>query len=157
MQFDAKTEEISHVELCTFHFPEVSKTSGNLALDWGKTRVVIPIETQTHEQTLGEIAKATNSIQNFWYTYSAAAQYHYYERKEIEPALKYIDVAIALDAPNPAPWMLKSQILAEQGKYEEAIKLAEKAIEVSKEHNFWFELEENEEQIETWAELMKHK
>ena len=59
-------------------------------------------------------------------------------------------MVIALEAPNPAPWMLKSQILAAQENYTEAIKAAEKAIEVSKSHDFRFELEENESKIELW-------
>ena len=119
-------------------------------MSWEHTRIDIPLKTNTHQNTLADIEKAFSSATAFWYSYSAAAQYHFYEHNDAEKALKCINVAISLDAPNPAPWMLKSQILASQKKYDEAIHMAEKAIEVSKEHGFWFEVEENEEKIEIW-------
>lgn len=146
-------QAIDHTEMCTYSFTEVTKTTAVLNMQWENTQISIPIETNTHEQTLREIEKAVNaSIQN-WYLYSAAAQYHFYERKESEKALDYINIAIALNAPNPAPWMLKSQILASQGKYQEAITEAESAIVVSKKHQFWYEVEENEESIKKWETL----
>ena len=138
VRIEVVPQAIQHTELCTYQFTEVSKSKANLNLEWENTRISIPLHTETHEQTIDDIEKAVSVIGAYWYTYSAAAQYHFYERKEAEKALEYIDVAIALKAPNPAPWMLKSQILAEQGKYEEAIHMAEQAIEVSKKYNFWF-------------------
>ena len=60
-----------------------------------------------------------------------------------------------MNAPNPAPWMLKSQILASQEKYDKAIEQAEKALEVSKQLNFWFEIEENETKIKEWKKKLK--
>ena len=136
-QFELTPIEIAPTELLTFSFTEVSKTKASLNLQWANQQISIPIQTNTHQQTLAEISKAVNETSQHWYIYSAAAQYHYYERKEAEPALGLIDVAIALKAPNPAPWMLKSQILAAQGKYKEAIAMAKMAIEVSKKHNFF--------------------
>ena len=70
--------------------------------------------------------------------------------KNTEEAHRLIDVAIALEAPNPAPWMLKSQIFEYERKYEEAIKQAELALEVCKAHDYSYEIHENEEQIEKW-------
>ena len=61
-------------------------------------------------------------------------------------------LAIALEAPNPAPWMLKSQILASLGRYQEAIAVAEAAIEVCKKEHYAFEIHENEENIRKWKE-----
>lgn len=124
-------------------------------MDWETTRISVPIETASHEHTLAEIKKATEASRDYWYTYSAAAQYHFYQRKDAEKAVEYIDIAIALNAPNPAPWMLKSQILEFQEKYKEAIEQAEKALEVSRKLNFWFEIEENEEKIKEWKKKIK--
>jgi len=73
--------------------------------------------------------------------------------KNTEEAIKLLNVAIALEAPNPAPWMLKSQILAYEEKYEEAIKQARLALEVCNNHNFPHEIHENEEQIKKWEIL----
>ena len=141
------------MEMCIYTFTDVTKSKGMLNLSWENTTISIHIETDSHAQTLDEIEKATSDSRKYWYTYSAAAQYHFYGYQEADRALKYIDIAIALEAPNPAPWMLKSQILASLGRYKEAIAVAEEAIEVCKKKNFSFEIHENEENIKKWKEM----
>ncbi len=147
-------QKTDHTELCTYSFIGVNKVEGVLRMTWENTQIDIPLKTNTHENTLSEIDRAVSASREYWYSYSAAAQYHFYEQKNAEKALEYINVAIALNAPNPAPWMLKSQILASQGKYKAAIQMAEEAIEVSKKHGFWFEVEENEEKIKIWKKKL---
>lgn len=142
-------------EQCTFAFEQVSKTEATICLTWENVNIPIHISTNTKEQTLNEIKEEVDKSVEKWYTFSAAAQYHFYELKQLDKALEYIDIAIALKAPNPAPWMLKSQILAQQKKYSEAITYAKKAIRVSQEKNFEFEIHENEEQITKWKTLLK--
>lgn len=137
-------------ERCTFSFQEVTKSQATLVLNWETTSVLIRISVETKSQTLNEIEKTLSEAMEDWYKFSAAAQYHFYELKELDKALEYIDIAIALKAPNPAPWMLKSQILAAQEKYKEAIELAEEAIVICKKSGFEFEIHENEEQISKW-------
>lgn len=117
--------------------------------------ISMKIETDTYTNTLAEIEKVTSNLGANWYVYSAAAQYHFYELKNTAEAIKLINVAIALEAPNPAPWMLKSQILAYEKKYKGAIEQAEMALEVCKKHNFPYEIHENEDQIKKWKGLIK--
>ncbi|WP_158306095.1 DUF2911 domain-containing protein [Maribacter sp. HTCC2170] len=139
-----------HTELCTYSFVNITKEEGVLRMEWEKVRVDIAIKTATNDHTLQEIDMVLNKVKENWYSFSAAAQYHFYELKDTDKALEYIDVAIALNAPNPSPWMLKSQIMASLERYPEAIELAEKAIRVCKDHNFLFEVHENEENIQLW-------
>ena len=150
LRTEVKPRTVGFTELCTYTFTDVGKTRGVLRLTWENHAIDLEIETDTHIQTLEEIERVTTLPKAGWYSFSAAAQYHFYERQEPEKALGYIDRAIALEAPNPAPWMLKSQILASQKKYREAIHLAQQAIKVSKKYNFLFEVEENEENIHKW-------
>lgn len=149
-RFEVGHQQNEFTEICTFSFVEVDKTKGVLRLQWENFKIDIPIETNTHNQTLEDIETITNKVKENWYNYSAAAQYHFYERKEVERALELIDVAIILEAPNPSPWMLKSQILAYQEKYKEAIQFAEEAIIISKKYGLLHEVEENEEKIKLW-------
>lgn len=150
LRIEVIPQEGNYTELCTYTFTDLNKSKGVLNMQWENTIISVAIEADVDKQTLAAIEKGVSASRENWYTFSAAAQYHFYERKEPNKALEYINTAIALKAPNPAPWMLKSQILASQGKYKEAIKFAEEAIEVSKRHNFLFELEENEENIHKW-------
>ena len=150
IRIDVLPQKTEYTELCTYTFSNVNKEEGTLSMLWENTKINIQIKTNTHQNTLADIEQAVSTSKGYWYSYSAAAQYHFYEHQNAEKALEYINIAIALDAPNPAPWMLKSQILASQEKYEAAIQMAEEAIKVSKKHGFWFELEENEEKIKIW-------
>jgi tetratricopeptide (TPR) repeat protein len=143
-------QKVDFTEMCTYSFVEVSKYKGVLKMAWENLSINLEIETETQAQTVDEINKVLSESLEDWYNFSAAAQYYYYELNEKEKAMQYIDIAIALNAPNPSPWMLKSQILASQGKFEQAIVFAEEAIEISKKNNFMFEVEENEENINKW-------
>jgi tetratricopeptide (TPR) repeat protein len=142
-------QKVDYTEMCTYTFVKVTKSEGVLKMAWENLSIDLEISTDTHEQTIKEI----NKVSEDWYSFSAAAQYYFYQLNEKEKALQYIDIAIALNAPNPSPWMLKSQILASQGKYKQAVVFAEEAIEVSKKNNFLFEVEENEENINKWKKL----
>ncbi len=140
-------------EMFTISFSKVTTGSGVLSLAWENARVDINIATDTKNNTLQEIGDITDDIRENWQAYSSAAQYYFYELENAKKAMKYIDLAIALEAPNPAPWMLKSQILASEKKYAEAIKQAEVAMKVCKEHGFSYEIEENMVQIKKWKLL----
>lgn len=155
LRIEVQPEQSDFMELFTISFSEVNKTKGILVLQWEKTRIDLAIETDTYTNTLAEIDNITNELGANWYAYSAAAQYHFYELKNTDEAIKLINVAIALEAPNPSPWMLKSQILAYEHKYKDAIVQAELALEVCKIHNFPYEILENEEQIKKWKSLIK--
>ena len=78
-------------------------------------------------------------------------------KKNNKNALELIAMAIDLNAPNPAPWMLKSQILADNNEYKKAIGNAKKALKVAESHNFWYEIEENEAQIKKRKLLLNEK
>lgn len=144
----------SFTEQCTYAFHKVTKSEATLVLSWENTSIPMKIAVDVKKQTLNEIENKLNESMKDWYNFSAAAQYHFYELKELDKALEYINIAIALKAPNPSPWMLKSQILATQGKYKKAIQLAEEAIIICKKNGFDFEIHENEEHILKWKKRL---
>lgn len=143
-------------EMFSIQFSEVSMSSGNIQLQWENTAVKIPISLDTDKITVKAFETAMDKITEFWYTYSAAAHYYYRQKGDAEKAIEYLDKAIALEAPNPAPWMLKSQILAKQGQFAAAVEVAKQALKVSQSNEeFHFEVEENQEQIKKWQALIK--
>ncbi len=146
-----KAETSSFFEMFTIMFSEVELSSGILELRWENTLVKIPIQVDTNTITIKEFEKASKAISAYWYTFSAAGHYYHQIKKDDTKAIEYLDKAIGLKAPNPAPWMLKSQILAKAGHYKEAIEVAKEALEVSKSNpEFHFEIEENEAAIKRW-------
>ena len=154
LRVDIELDKNEFTELFTISFTDVDKTQGKLELAWENIRVAILITTDTQSNTLEEIGNITDDLRSNWYVYSAAAQYHFYKLKNVEEAHRIIDVAIALEAPNPAPWMLKSQIFEFEKNYKEAIEQAKLALKVCKLHDYAYEIHENEAQIKKWKALM---
>lgn len=150
------TETSSFFDMFTIMFSDIELSSGNLELRWENTLVKIPIQIDTDAITIKEFEKADKKISDYWYTFSAAGHYYHEIKKDDKKAIEYLNKAIGLKAPNPSPWMLKSQILANAGKYREAIKVANEALEVSRTiEEFHFEIEENKEAIKKWQKLLK--
>ena len=155
IRIQIKPETSSFFDMFTIMFSDIELASGNLELRWENTLVKIPIQMDTDAITIKEFENADKKISEYWYTFSAAGHYYHEIKKDDIKAIEYLDKAIGLKAPNPSPWMLKSQILANSGKYNEAILVAKEALEVSKTNKaFHFEIEENEEAIEKWQKLL---
>ena len=155
IRIQVKPENSSFFDMFTIMFSDIELSSGSLELRWGNTLVKIPIQMNTDTITIKEFEKADKKISDYWYTYSAAGHYYHEIKKNDVKAIKYLNKAIGLKAPNPSPWMLKSQILADHGKYKEAILVAKEALEISKTNKaFHFEIEENETAITAWQKLI---
>ncbi len=142
---------VPHQEQLVFDFVAVKRASGWLKLRWATSQVEVLIETNTEQDAKTSIEDATEKVDGYWFTYSASAQYYFYDLKDSKKALFYINKAIGMDPPNPAPWMLKSQILATMKQFKEAVEQAELAIEVCKRTQHEFEIEENLENIKKWS------
>ena len=151
IRVQVKPETSSFFNMFTIMFSNVELSSGNLELRWENTLIKIPIQMDTDAITIKEFEKADQKISDYWYTFSAAGHYYHEIKKDDVKAIEYLNKAIGLKAPNPSPWMLKSQILANAGKYKEAIEVAKEALEISKTNKeFHFEIEENETAIKEW-------
>lgn len=156
LRAEVESTSAPFMEMFTIQFSEVSLNSGSIQLQWENTTVHLPISLDTDKLAVQAFETAMDEITEFWYTYSAAAHYYYQQKGDAEKAIEYLDKAIALEAPNPAPWMLKSQILAKQGQFEAAIEVAKQALKVSQTNEeFHFEVEENQAQIKKWQTLLK--
>lgn len=116
------------VETFTIGFANVTGSSCDLYLLWDKTRVAIPITTNTEARVMKQIDEAMNKDNR---PYFAAAQYYYDNGKDLKKAAEWADKAIA-DNPN-AFWMtmLKARILAKTGDKAGAKAAAQKTIDVA--------------------------
>lgn len=150
MRIEVNALPSNFTEMFTISFSKVTTENGVLSIAWENARVDLNIGTDTKKNTLHDIASTTERIEQNWQTYSSAAQYYFHDLENNAKAMEYVNMAIALNAPNPTPWMLKSQILASEKKYPEAIKQAEVALKVCKKHDFSYEEEENKLQIKKW-------
>jgi hypothetical protein len=140
------------VETFLIDINSITNSSASLDLVWGNTYVGFPINVKTDEEVMKQIngleasMKATQA-QNY---YSAAA-YLLSEKKELEKALNYVNQAVA--ALPEAFWMSRtqSQILAELGRYQEAVNAAQASMAAAKAANNGQYVKFNEDAIAEWT------
>ena len=114
-------------ERMTFTIDDMTMNSAVITLRWEKLKLPIKLEVETQEKALKNIEEATTVG---WRAYSNAAQYYLNANLDNAKALEYVEKAIAGSDNYWYPVYLKAQIQAKGENYKEAIKTAEKALEI---------------------------
>ncbi|MGB1295862.1 MAG: DUF2911 domain-containing protein [Flavobacteriales bacterium] len=120
------------VELFTILINSKNNTSGEILLSWENTMVSIPVQVPTDKKAMASIDKALNIGPN---DYFSSAVYYLNADKDIEQAKTWIDKACEMTKEKPRYWYLRQQALitAKAGNKKQAIKIAEKSLELAKE------------------------
>jgi len=124
-------EESNHVESFTMDFGSFTSAGAELILSWEKTKVSIPIYTNAIEEVQKEYTALLEAGPDA-NTYYRGARFFLENNLDIELSLKWIDLAI--EKRPEAFWMSyhKAKILIQLDRDKEAIKIAEKVIEMSR-------------------------
>jgi hypothetical protein len=123
-------------ERLAFLVTDFTDDKAQLALEWEKLRLAIPIEVGTAKQALANISA---TLDNAWRPYANAARYLLDTKQDYDTGLKYVDQSIAMKEDWYNVW-IKAQLLAAKGKFKEAYPLAEKASTMgTKSGNFFLE------------------
>lgn len=119
------------VETLTYNIANISEdnTSADIQLAWENVAVNVPLTVSFDEIVMKDIQAKTQVNPN---VYIQAANYYYETGKDLEQALKWMDMGLA--ANDKAFWNVhaKAKILAKMGKKEEAIATANKSLELAK-------------------------
>lgn len=122
--------EAPHEEWMSFSFGDLTATSATLTLRWEKVALSLPIVVNT----AGKFAAAArNSYGTVLNTLMNQARF-LMESGDLVGAAKAADQANAIEE-GAGTLRLKAEILAKQGKYADAVKTAEKAIQAGKSRN----------------------
>ncbi|GAB4499312.1 MAG: DUF2911 domain-containing protein [Saprospiraceae bacterium] len=118
------------VETFTINFNNLRNNGADLEIIWEYTKVAVPITVDTDSKVMADI-KATMegpSANAYW----AAGSYYYTEKKDMNQALAWVEKA--MEKGGEKFWMMrqKALILAELGRYKDAIAAAEKSTEMAK-------------------------
>jgi len=128
---DVQTEEIAHVETLQYVFSNPTQTSVVAAVEWEKLRVPFTIEFDTHNLVLESIKNELRNTAGFgWQGPASAAQYCLANNIELDQAIIWAEQSINAQS-NVNNLMLKSNILAKQGKDAESVA----AVKVALAHN----------------------
>lgn len=121
------------VETFTIGFGDLKDDGATLFLEWDKTRVPIALTTNTVEKINRQIETALKNPKSldprFYYQ---AASFYYDHDKDLDQALKWIDLAAQKQPPVYAYFYKKAQIEAKLGHKAEATAAARKSIELLK-------------------------
>ncbi|NQZ76179.1 MAG: DUF2911 domain-containing protein [Ekhidna sp.] len=121
------------VERMTFQISDISadNTSANIHFAWGNASFKVPVTVDFHEAVMADIAAKTQVNPS---NYTAAAVYYLESGQDLEQALKWMDMYLAVGQNSGQFWHVhtKARILAKMGKKKEAIATAEDSMEKAK-------------------------
>ena len=121
-----------HQENFLISFDSITHNSTNLNLIWASTKVSIPITFDTDGQMEVEIAKHLKENPTAQ-TYYEAARYLQEQNKDLERALAYLNNALDLGGDTYYVHRVKSLVEAGLGDYKNAIKSAQKSLQIATE------------------------
>lgn len=139
------------VETFTFDVGSITNNSANLTLMWENTMVAIPFTVHTGKEVMAAFEKMMAGPSPA--EYYGMGSYLLSEGKDLESALKYIQKAT--HGENPRYWQLRTEALAlaKLKKYDEAVKVAKKSLELAKENKNNDYVRMNEASIAEWSKM----
>ena len=139
------------VETFTISFDNITNNDFDLVFSWDDTYVIVPINVPTRSLVDNQI-KSIMSDNPKSSDYYSAAVYYLQENNKLDVALDWMNKAIDM-IENPRFFQLRqfSLILAANGKYREAIKVAKKSLELSIQANNQDYVKMNNDSISEWS------
>jgi tetratricopeptide (TPR) repeat protein len=133
MRAKIQLREVPHTELLTYDFVNLSKTGGELVLNWEKKQFPVKIEFAVDEIVYANAAEELKGPVGFnWQGYSTAANYTLQNKVHTDQGLKWIDQAITMNR-NFTNLRIKSDLLKEKGNTAESESLLKEAMSVATE------------------------
>jgi len=121
------------VETLTFQISDISEDnkSANIEFAWADASFKVPMEVSFVDQVMAQIEKATKVDPR---VYVQAANFYLSEGKDLEQALSWMDMYLAVGNNSKQFWNVhtKARILGELGRKKEAIAVAKESLEMAK-------------------------
>jgi hypothetical protein len=140
------------VETFTLNVNNLRNTGADLEITWEYTKVVVPIMVDTDSKVLKAIE--TTMAGPSAGDYNAAARYYFEEKKDMAQALAWVDKALEKGGERFWILRLKANILAELGRYKDAVAVAEKSTELAKKDGNQDYPRMNDKSIAEWSKKM---
>lgn len=134
LRTEVKVEKLKEqVQSLSFQITDINddNTSANIQFAWENVSFKVPFEVTFDEAVMSDISTYT-VVEPI--NYIKAARYYLEYDKDLDQALEWVNTYLALDGHDTHFWYmyLKAQILAKQGKKNEAIETAQHSIELAK-------------------------
>jgi hypothetical protein len=140
-------------ETFTIELSDIVKDNGILYLIWENTMAKIEIQSNAKERILADIDNKINKLKtDNSKLYYQAAEYYYNQRIELDQANNWIAKAAKMEVDNFYYPNLQAKILETQGKFAEAIPVAQRAIELAKKGNMTQTASNWEKKVAIWQQ-----
>jgi hypothetical protein len=137
------------VETFTINLDNLRSNGADFEISWENTLVSFPVTMDSDTRVMADIKNALDGPSaNAYYS---AARYYYDEKKGMNEALTYVNKSLEKGGDKFWILRLKAQILAEQGKYKEAIEVANRSSQLAKAENNADYPRMNEKSIAEWT------
>lgn len=150
LRIKVKPQGHEMTEWMEFSFPEIAVEKGTIALDWDKLRVAFEVEVSTVDLALASARAAMASLAaDDHQTAFRTASFAYQNNVAGDEARQWVDKSISIKE----TWLnlrLKADMMAKEGKTDEAIKYGEKAIAAGKVDGPPEEITKIEKQVAEW-------
>lgn len=146
----AKTADFT--ETFTIGVSDVTNSGANIEIRWANTKVNLPLVVEYDARVMEDIKRVMAGPGAG--DYSAAANYYHDNKKDLNQALEWIQKANSMA---PRYWTLRREamILGDLGRYEEAIKVADKSTALATEGGDDAYVRMNKKSVEEWTAMMK--
>jgi len=140
------------VETFTIDFSDVTTSSAHLNIYWESTKVSVKIEHDYMDKALANIEASLQEAQGAFRTFESAAEFYIDNEMEADKALELARRSVEM---NEVFWNVYtlSRAYANKGMYDEAIKAAERSLELSEAANYAPYIKRNKENIAKWQEM----
>lgn len=118
------------IESLTIAINNLKNNGADLEISWENTKVVVPFTVDTDSKVMADIKAQMDGPSAG--TYYSAGRYYYEEKKDLNQALAWVDKSLQLGGEKFWILRLKANILADLGRYKDAIATAEKSSDLAK-------------------------
>lgn len=126
LRVKVKPQTAEHQEALEYTFSLISPATTQVILRWEKMKIAFTVKAEVIA-----LAKKKADATFNWLSAYFATSYFLDEKKDLEEALKWANVGVILQE-SFATLFIKARVLAELGRYKEAIEVGEKALEINK-------------------------
>jgi hypothetical protein len=140
------------VETLTINIGNIKNSSADIEITWENTKVSIPVSLDTDGKVMADIKAQIDGPSAT--TYYQSARYYLEEKKDLNVALAWMQMA--LDKGGEKFYMVRTKalILAELGRYKDAISTAERSTELAKAESNTDYPRMNDKSIAEWKKKM---
>jgi hypothetical protein len=128
LRVKVKPVAIPLLETLRIGFPKVEAAKGVLAIEWEKVQVPVSIGVDIDAKAHRIVAAAGPAD---WQTPMNAARYYFDQKRNQAEAWTWLEKSIAIQR-NYVNLTRKARVLADEGKFAEAVKLGEEALALAK-------------------------